>query len=160
VTDSVVAQDNLGVAEAASEAILSFPSTTEMILGVARASLAVMAVRRGDAAAARWLYPALQAARDTFIYEAMAGDRLLGLLAVVMGEHDTAVKQFESALTFCRNSGCEPELAWTCHDLADLLGARRQPGDDDRAAALRDTALTIARRLGMQPLVGRVLSHR
>jgi hypothetical protein len=90
----------------------------------------------------------------------MAGDRLLGLLAAVMGEHDTAVRHFDRSLTFCQNSGCEPELAWTCYNLADVLGERQQPGDDDRATALRDMALTSARRLGMGPLVGRVVTHR
>jgi tetratricopeptide (TPR) repeat protein len=160
VTDTGVAADKLRVAEAAAEAILSFPTATQVVSRVARASLALMAVGRGDAAAAQRHYPALEAARGTFIYESMAGDRLLGLLAALMGEPETAVGHFERALTFCRDGGCAPELAWTCYEFAELLGERSQPGDDDRATALRELALTIARRLGMQPLMGRVLTRR
>jgi hypothetical protein len=95
-------------------------------------------------------------ATGTLIYEAMAADRLLGRLAAVMDEPNLAINHFETSLTFCRNSGCEPEFAWTCFDLATVLNERSQQGDRERAATLRETALGIAAKVGMQPPVWRV----
>ena len=53
-----------------------------------------------------------------------------------------------------------PELAWTCCDYADLLRQRNGPGDGERAAALLEEGLVIARDLGMRPLMERILSRR
>jgi len=160
VADAGLTGDKLPIAEAAAEAILSFPTATLVVSRVARVSLALIAVRAGDTAAAQRHFPALEPARSTFIYEGMSGDRLLGLLAATMGNHGMAVRHFEAALTFCSNSGCAPELAWTCCDFADVLVARDEPGDCDHAKEFLDRSLTVARGLGMQPLVDRVLVRR
>ena len=150
VADAGVSESSLRIAEAAAETILASPTATQIVLRFARASLAMLAVHRGDTAAARGHYPALQAAQGTFIYEAMPGDRLLGLLATTMGDHAAALRHFESAVNFCRRSGCDHELAWTCYDLAAVL---RQNGDPGRARDVQETAVTIARRLGMHRLL-------
>ena len=67
---------------------------------------------------------------------------------------------FEDALAFTRKAGYRPELAWTCCDYADLLRQRNGPGDGERAAALLEEGLGIARDLGMRPLMERILSRR
>ncbi len=84
----------------------------------------------------------------------------MGLLAQTMGNLDQAVAHFEEALAFCRKAGYRPELAWTCHDYADTLLQRNQPGDTQKAAAQLDESLAISSELGMRPLMERVLSRR
>jgi tetratricopeptide (TPR) repeat protein len=155
VADAGVAETDLRMAEAAAEAILSFSTATPIVLRFARASLAVLAVQRGDAAAAQRHYPALEAAQGTFIYETMPGDRLLGLLATTLGNRNQARRHFEAALSFCRGNGCDHELAWTCYDLAALLRADSDLGGAERARDLLDAALGIARDLGMHRLLRR-----
>jgi hypothetical protein len=82
-----------------------------------------------------------------------------------------------------RIAGFRPYLAWTCSDYAEMLTDRAStdssaaggsgqthsadsgqagPAGSDRAKAakLQDEALTIARDLGMKPLVERILKRR
>jgi ATP/maltotriose-dependent transcriptional regulator MalT len=88
----------------------------------------------------------------------IAADRLLGLLAQTMGKRDQAAQHFEDALAFCRRAGYRPELAWSCHDYADLLLARNQPGDRQQAMSLLEEAQAISQELGMKPLMERVVA--
>ena len=97
---------------------------------------------------------------------AQSADHLLGLLSATMGEFDQAVTHFEEALTFCRNAGYRPELAWTCYDYADMLldtptsSVRTGEGDRAKAPALLDESQSICSELGMRPLLKRVQSRR
>jgi tetratricopeptide (TPR) repeat protein len=158
--------DRLGVAEAAAGTILSSPTATPIVATAARAGLALLAVQRGDAAAAGEQYAALESGRGTLIHVFIAADRLLGLLAQTMGNLDKAAEHFEDALAFCRRAGYRPELAWSCCDYADclLVGAGVKPaptpGNRAKAMALLDEALRISSELGMRPLMERVLSRR
>jgi hypothetical protein len=82
-----------------------------------------------------------------------------------MGKLDSAASHFKDSLSFCRNAGYRPELAWTCCDYTDTLILRNNPGDRDKAMSLMDESLTIStelgmRPLGMRPLMERVLSRR
>ncbi len=51
-------------------------------------------------------------------------------------------------------------MAWTCCDYADVLQERCGPADEETAVALLDESLTISSKLGMRPLMERVLSRR
>ena len=86
----------------------------------------------------------------------ICADRVLGLLTHTMGELDDSASHFEDALAFCRKAGYRPELAWTCHDYADVLLQRNGPGDHGKAISLLDEALGISTELGMRPLMERV----
>ena len=135
-----------------------------------RAGLALTAVLRGDVQEAAEHYPALEPQRGTMIehfWMVMAADHLLGLLAQTVGDLDKACGHFEDALAFCRKAGYRPEVAWTCHDYADALlhpsrggsrTARPSAADHQKAMALLDDGLSIARDLGMRPLVERIES--
>jgi ATP/maltotriose-dependent transcriptional regulator MalT len=64
-------------------------------------------------------------------------------------------------LTFCRKASYRPELAWTCYDYAEtlLVGTHgRAPllGDRPKVLSLLDESWSIARELGMKPLMERV----
>ncbi len=130
--------DRLEVAEAAAHNILSSPSVTPNVAQYAMYGLALLAVMRQDAAAARQQNDSLQPLRGTMLPVAVAAiDRLLGLLAHTMGNLDQAVADFEDSLTLCQK-GYRPELAWTCCDYADTLLQREQPGDREKAMSLLD----------------------
>ena len=87
-------------------------------------------------------------------------DRLLGLLSQTMGDLSQATVHFEESLAFCRKVGFRPELAWTCCDYAGTLLHRNEPGDREKAMTLPDESLAISSKLGMRPLMERVLSRR
>lgn len=152
--------ERLNVAESAAQAILSAKSTTLRFAMWARAGLALLAVQRGNVAAAREQYLALKSARGTMMAIGMAADRLLGLLVQTMGKLDKAMGHFEDALAFCKNAHYRPEYAWTACDYADVLLQRNSPRDRKKAVPLQQEALTISRDLGMRPLKERVLAHQ
>ena len=149
------------VAEAAADVILTAANSPNLLMWWARASLGLLAVQRGDSAAAADHYDSLASSRGT----AMRGfslvlDRLLGLLAQTMDNPDLAVEHFEDALAFCRKASLRTELAWTCCDYADTLRERDAEGDRAKAISLLDESLAISSELGMRPLMERVLSRR
>ena len=153
--------DRLDVAETAAEAVLSSPYTTPVISFYARTGLGLIAVQRGDAAAAGKQYAALEPRRGTSLSAtAISCDRLLGLLAQTVGKLDKAAEHFEEALAFCRRAGYRPELAWSLCDYADCLKVRNNSGDREKAMTLLDESLQISSELGMRPLMERVLSRR
>jgi len=153
--------DQFNVAETAAKTVLSSPSATPIVATFARAGLAMLAVNRGDAAAAQQQYAELHMAQGTMLITTMmVVDRLLGLLAQTMGDLDQAAAHFEDSLSFCRTAGYRPELAWTCCDYADALRARDGDGDRAKAITLLEESLAISSELGMRPLMERVLSRR
>ncbi len=131
---------------------------------MARVGLALVAVQRGAAAAAEEQYTALVSVPGIMVFY-IGTDQVLGLLSVTLGRLDQAVAHFEDSLEFCRKAGYRPNLAWTCYDYADTLLQRASTSSartDDRqkARSLLDESLTISSELGMQPLMGRVLSRQ
>jgi len=123
---------------------------TPFVSRYARLGLGLMAVLRRDVEAAREQYASLGSAAGA--YSLISGDRVLGLLAQTIGDLDQAVAHFEEALAFCRKAGYRPELAWSCHDYADLLLERNKTGDRARAIDLLDESISTSGELGMQPL--------
>ena len=149
------------VAEAAANAVLTAANPSTIILQGARAGLGLLAVPRGDSAAAAEHYTSLASSQGmTLPLSCFVSDRLLGLLAQTMGSPDQAAEHFEDALAFCRKGGYKPELAWTCCDYADTLRERNNDGDRAKAMSLLDESLAISSELGMRPLMERVLSRR
>ena len=90
----------------------------------------------------------------------MATARLMGLLAQTAGNPEQAAHHFEDALNFCRRSGHQPELAWTCYDFSNALlkGEKESTSTADKhryAQALLEESISIAQELGMMPLLER-----
>ena len=157
----------LTVAEARAEDVLS-SAVAPLTIAMARIALALVAVERGDAAAAEEHYAALVSVPGLMVFY-ITTDRVLGLLSHTMGKPDQATAHFEDALAFCRQAAYKSELAWTCCDYADLLlqrpsadesrgGSRTAPTEYDRTRpmSLLEEALAISSELGMQPLMERV----
>ena len=82
---------------------------------------------------------------------------LLGCLSMTQGRLEQAMAHFEDALAFC---DYRPELAWTCCDYADAMLKSNTPDDRSKAMPLLDESLAHYRKLGMSPLMERVLSRR
>ena len=142
-----------------AETVLSSPVVTPLVAKFVRTGRALMTVVRGDAAAAGTEYNFLEPAGFPTVF-GIEDNRLLGLLAHTMGNLDQAIPHFEDSLTFCREAGYLPVLAWTCCDYADTLLQQNQPGDREKAMSLLDESLAISSELGMRPLMERVLSRR
>jgi DNA-binding CsgD family transcriptional regulator len=86
--------------------------------------------------------------------------RVLGLLAHAVGQKRRAWSHFEQALAFCRASGFNSELAWTCHDYAAALLDSGARDDRAKAAALLDEGEQIATSLGLVLLRKRISAFR
>jgi DNA-binding CsgD family transcriptional regulator len=115
----------------------------------------------GDEATAAMLYPELEplAGTNVMIGHGVActgaADRYLGMLAATLGEWDRADEHFERGMELNRRMGAVTWIAHTAHEHARMLLARG--GDErDRAAALLGEAATLAERIGMPTLLGRV----
>jgi DNA-binding NarL/FixJ family response regulator len=119
----------------------------------------------GDMARATTLYQLLLPYADRAVvignavacYGAMS--RYLGALATTMGRWDAAAQHFEDALTMNTRMGARPWLAHTQYAYATMLLARSHSGDDDKATALLDAALSTARALGMGALEQRLAAR-
>lgn len=90
----------------------------------------------------------------------LATGRLLGLLAHAVGQKRRAWNHFDQASSFCRASGFNTELAWTCHDYAAALLDSGARDDRAKAAALLDEGEQIATSLGLVLLRKRISAFR
>ena len=89
-----------------------------------------------------------------------SASRSLGLLATVLGRYDDAERHFEHALAINTRIRGRIWVVHTQHAYARMLVARDGPADRQRATALAAEALAEARRIGMKPLVARLLELR
>ncbi|MEE9234489.1 MAG: AAA family ATPase, partial [Candidatus Acidoferrales bacterium] len=119
--------DRSEVAEEAAHTILSNSSAIPIVVEMTRYGAALLAVERGDAAAARDQYGSLALSGLGVVF-GIHDSQILGLLAHTMGDLDQAAAHFEDALAFCRRAGYRPVVAWICCDYADLLRERDGEG--------------------------------
>jgi DNA-binding CsgD family transcriptional regulator len=84
-----------------------------------------------------------------------AADRYLGMLAATLVESDRAVAHFERAMELNRRMGAATWLAHTAYEYGRCLASH---GDGDHAHALLGEAATLAGRIGMPTLLGRIQS--
>lgn len=80
---------------------------------------------------------------------------LLGLLAAAQGQYDLAERHYEDAQRMHVAMGAKPWHARTQVVFAEMLLARRGPGDAERAAEMLADAVVVADALGMVVLAER-----
>ena len=133
-------------AEAAETVVAAAPPPLPVLS--ARVALGLVAVLRGEADAAGEQYQFLQRHRGIVVPGVLRSvDRLLGILSQTMGNFDQAAEHFEDALTYCRNAGYKPELAWSCCDYGDLLLAGAHgPSTGSGRTGRGDRAITLLER--------------
>ena len=118
----------------------------------------------GDAARAQILYDLLVPHRDCNVQVTQAAfwgssERFLGLLAATMSRLDAASGHFAAAIARNEASGAPMAAAVVRRDYAEILLARRAPGDLDAAAQLLTQMLDAARAAGMSVLVDHLQSR-
>ena len=84
-----------------------------------------------------------------------AADRYLGMLAATLGEAERAEEHFERGLELNRRMGAATWLAHTAYEYARFLRVHRRR-HRRRAEALAGEAATLAERIGMPALLGKV----
>jgi DNA-binding CsgD family transcriptional regulator len=115
----------------------------------------------GDETTAALVYPELEpfATTNVMIGHLVscygAADRYLGMLAATLGDHARAEEHFELALELNRRMGAATWLAHTAYEYARSLLAQGHERRT-RAQALLGEAATVAERIGMPALLGRV----
>jgi DNA-binding CsgD family transcriptional regulator len=115
----------------------------------------------GDEAMAALVYPELEARSGSNVMVGHlvscygAADRYLGMLAATLGEPARAVEHFERALELNRRMGAATWHAHTAYEYGRFLLARGR-GDRDQATVLLAEAASLAGRIGMQTLLGRI----
>jgi len=113
------------------------------------------AVVRTDRTAAARQYEALTAIELTPLSSLITPERLLGLLALTMGDLDRALRHFEKAVRILRAAEVPVELAWACYENAAGL-LRKGPAHAGEARRLLDEAAQIASSFGLKQLSRRV----
>jgi tetratricopeptide (TPR) repeat protein len=86
--------------------------------------------------------------------------RIKALASTALGKYDRAEDEFDTAIQEDSKIGAAPDLAWTRYEYADMVLKRAAPGDQEKANQLQDEAIAVARELGMNLLLERVLSQR
>ena len=97
---------------------------------------------------------------DLIVVSNVVLQTLLGEIAAMLGNTETAEQHFELAIEQCRDAGWSPEIAWAEYSHAEMLLERAAPGDNEKAAELLGEAIGIAAELGMAPLEKRLLVLR
>ncbi|MEE8370359.1 MAG: adenylate/guanylate cyclase domain-containing protein, partial [Dehalococcoidia bacterium] len=82
----------------------------------------------------------------------------LGLLAATLERWEDAERHFDDALEMNAGMGARPLVAHTQHDYADMLLARDDSGDRQKALELVTQALDTAQELGMRALFEKALA--
>jgi DNA-binding CsgD family transcriptional regulator/tetratricopeptide (TPR) repeat protein len=115
----------------------------------------------GDETAAALLYPELEpfGGGNVMIGHLVscygAADRYLGMLSATVGESERAEAHFERAMELNRRMGALTWLAHTAYEYGRFLLSDRS-GERDRASVLLGEAATLAERIGMPALLGRI----
>ncbi len=84
--------------------------------------------------------------------------RLLGMIDSVQSCWTDAEANFQEAMELCEANGLRVELAATCRWYGQMLLARRQPGDMERAMSLLNEALRLYQEMGLRQSAERVLA--
>jgi DNA-binding CsgD family transcriptional regulator/tetratricopeptide (TPR) repeat protein len=116
-----------------------------------------------DEAMAAIVYPELEpfAGVNVMIGHLVAcygvADRYLGMLAATLGESERAEEHFERAMEQNERMGASTWVAHTAYEYGRFLLGRGR-GARDRAEALLGEAATLAERIGMEGLLGKIRS--
>lgn len=147
-------RESLEVADAAISRLIASVTDPLERVGV-RPLLALSAVLNHDQETATEYYPAMASGPEWFSYLGFSRQHFLALVARTAGETGSAESHFETALKVCRRAAARPDLGWTCADYAESLLNQDGPINLPKVEELINEGVTIARDLGMKPLIGR-----
>lgn len=128
------------------------------------ADLSAVAAEVGNRAAAAQLYETLLPYAERLVvwgganFVSGPASYFLGLLATRLGLPDRGVAHFDDAIALAERIGAQPAVAHSLVALSDALTLRGGDGDEQQAANLRRQARELAQRLGMTPLLRRLVT--
>jgi DNA-binding SARP family transcriptional activator/tetratricopeptide (TPR) repeat protein len=146
------------VSELSADEFAAVPRGTDWLLAIAM--LIEVAVALADVEHAAVLYRLLEPYADLVVvdphgFHTGSAARSLGMAAWTCGRFDEAEGHFLAALELNERIGARPWLADTQSAYAQMLLARNEPGDAERARELVESALGTYRELGMEPYAAR-----
>src|SRR4051812_6412346 len=145
--------------EVAGDGFAAFPRDANWLIAITL--LAEVCGALGDSLRAGELYALLEpyAGRNVIVGRNAtcngSASRLLGILAAAQGAWDVAERHFEDAQAMHAGMGARPWHARTQVSYAEMLLARRGPGDAERASEMLADAIVVADALGMVVLAER-----
>jgi tetratricopeptide (TPR) repeat protein len=147
-----IAEAQQALADLARDDSASLPVDQEWLFGMSL--LAETAALAGDVGSAAVLYDRLVpwgALNAVDQAEGCRGSiaRYLGLLAALLERFDDAERHLEAGLAMNERMGFRPWLARTQDDFAQMLRARGEAGDEERAEELQAAAVATCAELGM-----------
>jgi DNA-binding SARP family transcriptional activator len=147
-----IAEAQQALADLARDDSASLPVDQEWLFGMSL--LAETAALAGDIGSAAVLYDRLvpwAALNAVDQAEGCRGSiaRYLGLLAALLERFDDAERHLEAGLAMNERMGFRPWLARTQDDFAEMLRARGEAGDEERAEELQAAAVATCAELGM-----------
>jgi hypothetical protein len=128
------------------------------------ADLSAVAADVGNRAAAAQLYETLLPYAKRLVvwgganYVSGPASYFLGLLAIRLDLPDRGVAHLDEAIALAERIGAQPAVAHSLVALSDALTLRGADGDERQAADLRRQARELAGRLGMAPLLRRLVT--
>ena len=165
ITEITGMDEHSDIGRLAAERVIGSPEATPGLLLSARAGRALTVLSQKEVPPAEALYEQLLPHSGIMVYGGVtAVDRILGLLAGLMGRSDQANSHFAAAAHLCQRAGYRPEYAWNAYSWATVLagqyaeGARFQKrtlGNADKTLSLLDEAVDISLELGMGPLAAK-----
>jgi len=142
----------------ASQAVLASPVPgTAMFKGYVYLSLGTLAHMTNDKASAEELLPIIEGELVTAREYALQTDHVRGVLLETLDRIDDAVSAVEAGLAWLPQE-YRPQRAEAAYDCARIRIARDAPGDRERARTLIDEALGHAQKLGMRPLIDKLVA--
>jgi tetratricopeptide (TPR) repeat protein len=120
------------------------------------------AIQVGDRNAARNAYSLARklGAADFTFWDCVSVNTRLGRMAAFCSMREDAERHFDDARRACETAGYRTSLAWNEYYRAQFLQGLDEDSARKRADVSLNEALSVARELGMRPLVERILAQR
>jgi class 3 adenylate cyclase/Cdc6-like AAA superfamily ATPase len=140
------------------QAVVASPvAGTPLLMSQAFAALAVMASATGDKATAEQSLPGVEALGSLATGSLPQSDHIRGLVFETLDRIDEAVEAIEKGLAFLPPEYW-PQRAEAAYDCARIRITRDAAGDRERARTWIDEALGHAQKLGMRPLIDKLVA--
>lgn len=142
----------LDVGARIADGVLASPVVTPAVAAVAALGKGLVAVARDDADLAAEALIALGLVARARGLGGVGGAAVAGAMLATAGRPDDALSELDAALDRYRGSA-RAEYAWVAYQSARILVAQGDRDARPRAERLTDETITLARELGMTPLL-------
>lgn len=142
---------------AAQAVVGSQVAGTPLLMHTAYGALAILACVTNNKSDAEQLLPRIEKLGSLAMGSLPQTDHIRGLLLETIERLDDAIEAIETGLAWLPPE-YQPDRADAAYDCARLRLKRDAPGDHERARALIDESLGHAQKLGMKPLIEKLMA--